>query len=366
MSSSERSPITPYPWSDTIRYEWDENPNHELNIHYISSDIPGSKWDGSPIRIIADIKAHTQEHPSSRYLDQPLFGCADGTIQSTENPIINSDDCNPVFLINLADRLANNDMPYPIEIKEKVIEGIRAVFLEGATPRMFHNELSQYARFIFKDDERPETYRATAKLFFGSMAKKSILAFDIHDLLHHPLQLSVWSEQFRAVSGAAFAAHAMPDEQKGAVRLQKLTQLLWLATFEESLITIDNQLVSFGCLNWLAPAETPLDRVPDIRLLPVEQQKVAYRWHYLDALKDMYRIQSSSSQQLNSKLDWLERLGYSTDRRFTELCNSDEVRPFENLDFNDATRFDIQTPTSPEELFANAIQLIEEEFNAQG
>lgn len=334
------------------------------DIHYISEDIPGLKWDGSPIRIIAGIKPHTQEHPSGRYLNQALFSHTDSVVLPIENPLINSQDCDPIFLLNLADRLASNDMPYPDAIKQQVIDGIRAAFLEGATPRNFHDQLSQYAKFIFKDDEHPETYRATAKLFFGSMAKKHILAFDIHDLLHHPLQLSIWPEQFRFISEAAFKAHSLPKEDTTALRLQKLTQLMWLATFEESLITMDNQLVSFGCLNWLAPSETPFEKMPDIRSLPVNDQKVAYRWHYLDALKDMYRIQFKNSEQLDGPVDWLERLGYKTDDIFTKLCKGSDPRPFENLDYYDATTFDIQAPSSPEKLFANATQLIKEEFSA--
>lgn len=339
----------------------------EPSIYYISSDKPGLRWDGAPIRIITEITAHTREHPSSQYLDEPLFKYDQGDIYPSDNRLINSEDCNPVFLVNLVDRLADRDMPYPEEIRQDVIEGVRGVFLEGATPRMFYNNVSDHANLIFKDDVHPETYRATPELFFGSMANKNILAFDIHDLLHHPLQLATWPEQFQYVSKAAYIAQTLPKDFTYRERLQKLTELTWLATFEESLITTNDQLVSFGCLNWLAPSETPFDRVSDIRELSVEEQKIAYRWHYLDALKDMYRIQATNSKLLGKELEWLRKLGYNTDANFEALFLSDEPRPFENLDYYDALRFDIQTPESPEELFANAIQLIEEEFqNAQG
>ena len=363
MNNGDRSSAASYLQTRTS-LKGNKTSKQEPIIHYISSDIPGKKWDGSPIRIITRVKPHEKKHPSSKYLSRPLFHYSDNTVQTAENPLINSEDCDPVFLLNLADRLAHNDMPYPAEIKDKVVRGIRAVFLEGATPQMFYNDLSQYVDLIFKDDEHPKTYRATAKLFFGTMAKKSILAFDIHDLLHHPLQLSAWPEQFQYISSAASKAHDMQGEH--TERLKGLTRLVWLATFEESLVALDGQLVSFGCLNWLAPSETPFDKVEDIRLLPVPEQKIAYKWHYLDALKDMYRIQYRNSKSFGTKVEWLERLGYDADRWFIELVSSSDARPFENLDFYDADKFTIQAPPSPEKLFANAIKLIEEEFGAAG
>ncbi|MDB5159986.1 MAG: hypothetical protein JWO99_249 [Candidatus Saccharibacteria bacterium] len=336
--------------------------NHEPTIFFISADKPGLRWDGAPLRIITGVEQHTDVHPSSQFLDQPLFTVQDGAIVSAGNRLVNADDCDPIFLTNLADRLADGDMPYPEEIRGTVIEHIRAAFLKEGTPRMFHDSLTPYTNVVFKDDERPETYRVTGKLFFESMATKNVLAFDIHDLLHHPVQLAAWPEQFEFISRAGAVAHALPKEVEYAARLKKLTQLTWLAGFEESLITMDEQLVSFGCLNWLSPSETPLDKKPDIRTLSIEEQKIAYRWHYLDALKDMFRIQTANSEQFGENLDWLEKLGYSMDAKLKALVDSDHPRPFEDLDYFDALSFHITTPASPEELFANAIRLIEEEF----
>lgn len=254
-------------------------------------------------------------------------------------------------------------LPYPDELREGVINSIKDLFLRGATPRAFADNLSEFASFIFKDDGRPESYRATAELFFSNMANRKILAFDVHDLVHHPLQLSVWPGQFEFIARAAQLAHTQANTSATSQRLQKLTQLTWLASFEESLILQDEVLISFGCLNWLAPSETPLDNIPDITKLPIDQQRTAYRWHYLDALKDMYRIQFENSKQLGVELNWLERLGYGVDERFMQLCRSSHERPLENLAFSDATTFKIRAPSSPLELFDNSMQLIKDEFN---
>lgn len=334
----------------------------EPPLYFISGDKPGMRWDGVPIRIITDVAPHPEAHPASRYLDLPLFANDRGVIRPLENNLVNSEDCNPNFLLTLADRVSTGDMPYPEEIRADAVEHIRSVFLDGATPRMFHDDLLEHTNVIFKDDDRPETYRITGKLFFESMTTRNILAFDIHDLLHHPLQLAAWPEQFEQISKAGYIAHALPKEDEYASRLKKLTQLTWLASFEESLITTDGQLVSFGCLNWLSPSETPLDRKPDIRELSVEDQKIAYRWHYLDALKDMFRIGIANSEQFGEELNWVERLGYGVDDRLKAMIESDDPRPFENLEYEDALSFTVRTPESPEELFANAMKLIEEEF----
>lgn len=334
----------------------------EPQIHYISGDKPGTRWDGVPIRIITDVAPHSEAYPSALHLDLPLFVLNGQSIEPTGNRLVNADGCNPDFLLTLADRIDKGDMPYPEEIREKVVESVRSVFLGGATPRMVHDRLSNFAEVIFKDDADPGTYRITGKLFFESMASKNILAFDIHDLLHHPLQLEAWPNQFQAIAGAGATAHALTNEFEPAKRLKKLTQLMWLASFEESLVTSDGQLVSFGCLNWLSPSETPLDAKPAISSLSIPEQKIAYRWHYLDALKDMFRIQDANSKQFGETLNWLERLGYGMDDKLRALVHSDDPRPFENLAYEDALTFTVTSPASPEELFENALQLIEEEF----
>lgn len=348
--------------SGTTKKKIEISTNDTPTMCYISSKEPSLRWDGAPIYLITDIKVHENGHPSSRYLDQPVFTRKGDQFVSTNNPIINCDDCNPIFLLTLAERLASGDMPYPEVIREKAISNIRDAFLNNGTPRKFYNKINEFTKVFFKDDAHPETYRLDPGLYFKSMAKKSILAFDIHDLLHHPLQLAAWPAQFQSIALAAHFASKLPKEDKQAFRLQKLTRLIWIACFEESIITMDNELVSFGCLNWLSPSETPLDQKPDIRTLSVDDQKIAFRWHYLDALKDMFRIGITNSKLFGEDLNWVEKLGYKVDKTLKKLIESDNPRPFENLDYKDALKFNVQTPGYPEELFANAIDLIQEEL----
>lgn len=356
-SRAENTSSSPYIQPETI-------PRHavEPRIYYISDDKPGTRWDGAPIRIITAVTPHSEIHPSILHLDQPLFVFDGQSVTATGNRLVNVDDCSPDFLLALADRIDEGDMPYPEEICSTVTESVRSVFLNSKTPRALHDHLSTFAQVIFKDDEDPSAYRITGKLFFESMANKNILAFDIHDLLHHPLQLEAWPEQFQAIAAAGATAHTLPEEFEPAKRLKKLTQLMWLAAFEESLITTDGQLVSFGCLNWLSPSETPFDTKPDINALTIPEQKIAFRWHYLDALKDMFRIQNANSKQCGEPLYWLEKLGYGMDSNLATLVHSDNPRPFESLAYEDALAFTVIAPSSPQELFDRALQLIEEEF----
>ena len=76
----------------------------------------------------------------------------------------------------------------------------------------------------------------------------------------------------------------------------------------------------------------------------------------------MFRIGIANSKQFGEELNWVERLGYAVDDRLKAMIESDDPRPFENLAYTDALAFEVRTPASPEELFANAMKLIEEEF----
>lgn len=329
---------------------------------YISSKNPSLKWNGDPIYIITGIEVHGNGHSSCQYLDQPLFINQDGFISPTNNPIINIDDCNPNFLLTFADLLTNGDIPYPEAIRSQAVNNIRDVFLNKVTPRAFYERIREHTNVIFKDDSYPETYRLDGELFYESMATRNILAFDVHDLVHHPLQLVAWPDQFKFVTQAGLLASRLPNGEKKTIRLRKLTGLVWLACFEESLIMIDNQLVSFGCLNWLSPSETPLDKIPDIRKATVQDQKIGFLWHYFDAFKDMYRIGMADDKLMGEELHWVEKLGYSIDESLKKLIESDDPRPFENLDYYDVLKFNMKAPKSPDELFANAMNLIQEEL----
>lgn len=344
-----------------------KNSQKKMDVHnpkmcFISSKEGIVRWDGKPIYTITGVEVHNHKHPASVYLDQPMFEQSKTGISSTRNPIINTDDCNPSFLLSLAERVLAGDIPFPEAIKTRAMGSIYEVFLNNATPRMLYENLKEYAEFLFKDDSNPDIYRIEPRLYFKSMSKRNILAFDIHDLLHHPLQLAVWPHQFQYLATAAYLASELSDENKGSLRIKKLTRLCWIACFEESLITMDNQIVSFGCLNWLSPSETPLNKMGDIRELSKADQMIGFRWHYLDTIKELYKLEATNSTLLNKNLNWIEMLGYGVDSKFQELIRSDNPRPFENLSFYDALDFSIETPKSPEELFDNAIELIRKEL----
>jgi len=325
--------------------------NHPT-ICYISSKKPKMRWDGKPIFTITGIEIYKNAPDSERYLDQPIIN----------NPLINTEDFNPDFLLSFADRLKAKDIPFPEIIRQRTIETIYDLFINNHTPRMYHEKVSKFAKVIFKDNSEPETYRLSPTLFFKSFAKKQVLAFDVHDLLQHPLQMEAWPKQFSYVTMNAYLACELSKKDPKYLRLKKLGIFIWNVCFEESLITLENELISFGCLNWLAPSETPFNRIENFRSCTVEEQKIGFKWHYVDALKELYKLESKFAQSLNQELNWLKKLGYDADDEFMNLVRSTSSKPFENLDFRDVLKFKITTPKSPEELFDNAIKLIQEEL----
>ena len=326
---------------------------HNPKTGLISSSIPSEKYDGSPMRIITEVSECHDDNEWRSLLDTPCL----------DNPLINRSDCNPDFIRHHAADLSTNNIPYVESMRTRVVERVSAVFEHDATPRMLASDFQDNIDFIFKDPSQPDVYRVASNLFFHSMSNKNILSFDIHDLVHHPIQLELWPEEFTSISGFAYASHSATSlDVPTADRLKRLSQLVWLATFEESLINTGDNLISFGCLNWLAPSETPADAIGSYSDIDMDTRSIAYKWHAIDALKDMYRVQLKHSRELGHELDWIEQLGYVLPDWFKSMCQSPEPRPLVHFNFEDAVNISIPAPQSPEELFQRALHLIEREI----
>lgn len=327
--------------------------DNPIFMHYVDRWSNGVKYDGSDMMVIETIQRHESDHYSSRYLDEPAYN----------NLLINSGDCNPEFIRAFAKGVHDGYLDYVPELKEDLAGKVSALFEHGATPRTLVADYSKDDMvFVFKDDAEPDAYRITSGIFYESMSFKKILAFDIHDLVQHPIQLKRWPNQFCDMAKFAFQSYNLPNS-KERDRLVKLSQLIWLATFEESLIDRGNGMFSFGCLNWLAPSETPYEQVDDINMLNTDDLRVAYKWHSVDALKDMYRIELSSKKEIGDEsITWLSKLGYTLDPWLIHLSESSDKKPLLPLDFYACESMQIAAPSTPEELFSNAYQLIEEEL----
>lgn len=333
----------------------------DLPIHYISKTKRGRNFDGTSRQDILEVEAYDGTHEDSRFLDVPLFAYdSDNTeVSLAGNPIINAKDCSTDMLISLANGIIEERYPVVSEIRESMISKIGATLLSGVTPRLLMADASDAIAFMPKDASNPDIYMATPELFFGSIASGKMLAFDVHDVAQHATQIAAWPDAARTITTAAH--RAFTDKSLGgdeALFQKRITSFAWNTGFEESVLNQEGELFSFGCLNWLAPGDTPTDFIPSLATLTADEQRIAHRWHYLDAIKDLYRKQYKTSARLGQQFDWMTELGYDGNARFMELCRCDDPFPFVKLDLNDADKLEVIAPSTPQELFRNALNLL--------
>lgn len=335
----------------------------ELPVYFISGTEEGRNFDGSARYNITELTRQDGSIPCSEYLDYPLFITPDDdtTPQLANNPLINASDCSPDLLISIGQNMITGNIPMPEAFRRPMIERIGAVLLNSATPNHLMADLAESVSFIPKDDAQPNTYMAAAGLFFRSLADKQILAFDVHDIAQHALQLSLYPDAFTTVARTASIAYNQSNQSQSDISACQLSAFVWGTAFEEAVIQQENALTSYGCLNWLAPGDTPTDYIPSFRELSPDEQKLAYRWHCLDAIKDLYRKQHAFGQEHGAKLDWMEQLGYDANDEFLDLCDSKDPVPFKPLAFADANRLEVSAPSTPEELMENAVALLQRE-----
>lgn len=244
----------------------------DFPMHYITEIAEGVRFDGSPMKVVADLSQYTNQHQSSIYLDQPLFKASEAVLngrimpQPAGSPIINVGDCSPEMLINLAQGLLEDRMVMIDPLKDILIERISAIFLNEATPRMLMADLVDYMTFVCKDNRHPRIYYASAEFFFRNLARKQILLFDVHDIGQHALQLRLWPEVFTLVTSIAHKAFAQRDTSVKAEFARSLLVFMWATVFEEAVLCKDGEFFSFGCLNWITPGDTPADSIKSVRV----------------------------------------------------------------------------------------------------
>lgn len=339
----------------------------EYPLHAVTDYIQGGETnDGSRHEIATRLMQHDKPHPAQARLDEPLWtwngSLSEPSFSPTENPIINTSFCSPQATVNLATGIIEGKVPCAPEIKDSMLERIGATFFAGATPRALMADFGNEVGFVCKDDEYPSMHVASARLFFGAIATGKLLAFDVHDITHHAVQLQRWPEfytQMGAIGHKAFENDAV-DQTFNTKLARPLIGLVVDAAFEESLIDENGQLHSFGCLNWLSPRDTPISELATASNLSDEQLLAGQRWHALYALKDLYRTQYRASEELGMPLDWVERLGYDADERFKRLSELPHPTPLASLDVRDAAHIEVKTPGTPDELLNNATVLFKD------
>lgn len=282
----------------------------ELPVSVIQgSKRGGARNDGTSLEIVTGISFSGDTHIMGPWLDAPLFGW-DGSADHPEfvkksNPVMNTSECDPAAMMNLALGIIEGDTPCATEVKQPMIDRIGAVLFAGATPQMLAEDLKDDVGLIFKDPEHASTHAVSARLFYSMLAENRLFVFDIHDLAHHALQLQLWPEFFSQLGAISFEAFRSSDPPTRETTLARhLSGLVVDAVFEESIIAAGDELNSFGCLNWLSPRDTPVAKPEFVESASLEDQRLVRRWHSLYAIKDLYRTQRLASDFADEGLDW--------------------------------------------------------------
>lgn len=345
--------------------ERDSTINHPLSV--IEGHRPGStRNDGTYLDIVTSIAMTEEDHPSRRWMDEPLVawnGSVDEpNFEKVLNPIMNMSECSPMAIARLAENIMNSNVPCTPEIEDGMLDRIGAVIFAGATPRMLAESLQgDDLGFIIKDEANVAVHAVSARLFYSMLAEKKLFIFDIHDIAHHALQIQLWPEFFTELGAMSYEAYESDDEPTRRVLIARhVSTLVVDAVFEDSVIARGDELHSFGCLNWLSPRDTPVAGPEFIANPSWEYQQLVRRWHALYGVKDLYRTQRQASERLGMELNWVERLGYSADERFRQISEQAISAPFAEHAVDAAYDFSVQAPGSPTELIANATSLLED------
>ena len=329
----------------------------------ISAHTKGRPYnDGTRLVTASSLLNVGAEMPSQSWLDEPLFEWNGSTdepqFRANYNPTINTNECSALGTVGVACAILGETLPAESALKDTLLKRVGATFFTGASPRMLMDGIAPDVGFICKDDSEPDIHSVSAQIFFGSIAMRSIVAFDLHDIAHHAAQIKQWPDFYTRLGDFAYSAFTSTDDEE--TRLKKsLGVLLSDATFEECVLEDSGNLFSFGCLNWLSPRGTPASRESMFPIGSTEKFQLLHRWHMLFAVKDLYRTQADVSKRLGIELDWLEVLGYEADPEFIRISEQQVNAPLSDLDLSSAYDFTVHAPKTSDELFANAQKLLD-------
>jgi len=309
------------------------------------------------------------------YLDKPVFmwngSTKDPVVLKEENQLVNTSECFPPALTLLALDYIAKGYGEGDTIYDRFVKKTGALFLCEATPRDFQSSgNADGVGFYFRDPQQPSAsakdYIVASPLFFKELAAGNLPGLDIHDIAHHASQMGLYGDFYRGL-----AAKATPEVLTNSRhrRQEMLVHLVLNTSLEHSLVGAEDGVQSFGCLNWQAPRKSIMKTgVSDRREYRLHEYPFGAhdfnQWSAVRAIASIYRGQIEAEQATGARLDWMRALGYDMNSDLLKI-----VRPFESYDYSghpfDAPKVaDMKVPETPEELFSNCRNLIEEEFSS--
>lgn len=319
--------------------------------------------DGTRLATATSLFNVGTEHLSQSWLDEPLFKWNGSTIdpkfRTQYNPTLGTKECSALSTVSIACAIVDETLHAEPTLRDTIVKRVGATFFAKASPRILMDSIASDIGFICKDDSTPDIHSVSAQIFFGSIAMRKIVAFDLHDIAHHSAQVRQWPDFYGRLGSFAHSAFTSANNDEETQLKRSLSVLLSDATFEECILEDTGNLFSFGCLNWLSPRGTPVSRRNLSPFDAADDFHLLHRWHMLFALKDLYRTQADASRKLGVKLDWIEALGYDADPEFVRISENQVNSPLSELKVSDAYNFTIRAPQTSNELFTNAKKLLE-------
>jgi hypothetical protein len=344
--------------------------NSEPRICKLTPD-PEQLKTGKFIVSALDDVALTKE--AQTLLDSPVFtwnGDPESpVVTNAGNTLINTTECFPPSLTLLAKDYIAKGYGRGDTIYDAYVAKVGALFFAGATPNDFHKSAANGdVGLYFRDPTQTEVaasdYIVRSKLFFNQLSKNNLPGLDIHDITHHASQVERYGEFYRWMADQA-TEDVLYDPLRDKQR--KLLNLVLLTTLEHSLVTAEDGVQSFGCLNWQSPRKSSLaqgvHRGPAYEINNYAFSASEFNsWSAVRAIASIYRGQIEAEASTGERLNWMKDMGYGMSEAMLSI-----VRPHERYDYSTFPRgavkdAEVMVPGSPKELFENCRELIKSEF----
>lgn len=306
-------------------------------------------------------------------LDSPVFtwngNPESPVVTNNGNTLVNTTECFPPSLTLLAKDYVAQGYGKGDTIYDAYVAKVGALFFAGATPNDFHKAAAMgnvglYFRDPAQTDVATSDYIVRSQLFFNQLSKNNLPGLDIHDIAHHASQVERYGEFYRWMAGQA-TEDVLYDPARDKQR--RLLNLVLLTTLEHSLVTAEDGVQSFGCLNWQSPRKSSLaegvHRGPAYEVNDYLFSASEFNgWSAVRAIASIYRGQIEAEISSGERLNWMKDMGYEMSDLMLSI-----VRPYESYDYatfpRDAVKdAQVVVPGSPKELFENCRELIKSEF----
>ena len=324
-------------------------------------------------RIITKIDYSKPNWDHSYWIHNPMYrrnwSLHDPIITNLQNKAINTSECYPPSLIKLAFGILTWQSVFEESIKEDFLERVWALFFCWATPAHFIKVATRDNIWLLLNDLDWEMinmsgdYVLSDELFFDLLEHDYLPGFDIHDIVHHSLQFRYWKDFFNKMGKIWNDIIKKPVVNE--IHLH-LIRFILMTTLEYSIVSQENKISSFWCLNWQSPRKSPLEifihqdeQDFTVNKYPFGSQTINKR-NTLRWLCSLYRRQLEAEYSCNCHIDWLDKLWYKFPKEFQSLIQPFASYSLSQFEIDIVNSLEIEAPKDANILFENAEFLLKE------